>query len=220
MAGDIKTATRDATAGKQPQGRSAGIRLLLWGLQSPINIGMLLRVAESYRVPVGILGSAAVRNDVGAMATVGDFACGALQRAGFESLANEADIARWRGNNRLVATDTDRGTTALSDFRFEPGDIVMLGNEYDGLPADIAARADHRLTIPMADVWTPKPRSLSPIDPNRVAPVARDGQPNLNVAIAGAIICYAAYLQAVADRSAGRAVLSPRPNRAAVGTGD
>ena len=42
----------------------------------------------------------------------------------------------------------------------------------------------------MADVWTPKPHSVNPIDAARTAPVARDGTPNLNVAIAGAIVCY------------------------------
>ncbi len=59
----------------------------------------------------------------------------------------------------------------------------------------------------MAQVWTPKPRSISPIDPARVAPVTRDGEPNLNVAVAGAIICYAAYLQAIAERSANQGVV-------------
>jgi tRNA (cytidine/uridine-2'-O-)-methyltransferase len=185
-----------------PRKTGAGIRLLLWGLQSPVNVGMVLRVAESYRVAVGMLGSASVLADPGASATVSDFACGALQRIGLTSFADDAAVDAWRGPSRLVATSIDASATALPDFHFRPGDVVALGNEYDGLPADVVARADARIVIPMADVWTPKPQSISPIDPSRATPVARDGQPNLNVAVAGAIICYAAYLQAQAGGSA------------------
>ena len=190
------------TGPMDPSRNGPGIRLLLWDLQSPINLGMLLRVAETYRVPVGVLGAAQVPSPA-----TRDFACGALERAGFAELADAAAALAWRGRGRLIATSIDRGAANLPDFRFEPGDVVALGNEYDGLPAAAETAADCRIVIPMADVWTPKPRSASPIDPARVAPVARDGEPNLNVAIAGAIVCYAAYVQAMTAWSMRRAVV-------------
>jgi tRNA (cytidine/uridine-2'-O-)-methyltransferase len=184
-----------------PRRAGPGIRLLLWGVQSPINLGMILRVAETYRVPIAAIGA-----ERAVTSTTSDFACGALERAGFEHLADTAAARAWQGNARMIATSIDRDAVALPDFRFEPGDVVLLGNEYDGLPADVASNADARIVIPMADVWTPKPRSKSPIDPARSAPVSRDGQPNLNVAVAGGIVCYAAYVQAMATWSArGRA---------------
>jgi tRNA G18 (ribose-2'-O)-methylase SpoU len=180
-----------------PRHLGPGIRLLLWGIQSPINFGMLLRVAETYRVPIAAVGAEHVVSS-----TTSDFACGALQRVGFASLADSAAVHAWRGPGRLIATSIERDATALPEFQFEPGDVVALGNEYDGLPATLEQNADHRIVIPMADVWTPKPRSASPIDPTGVAAVARVGQPNLNVAMAGGIVCYQAYVQAMVAWSA------------------
>jgi tRNA (cytidine/uridine-2'-O-)-methyltransferase len=189
-----------------PRQVGPGIRLLLWDVQSPINLGMLLRVAETYRIPVAALGTERVLADPDRHASASDFACGALQRRGFEALADAAAAKHWRGQSRLVATSIDQDAATLPDFRFRPGDVVVLGNEYDGLPAEVVAAADQRIVIPMAEVWTPKPRSINPIDPARTAPVARDGEANLNVAMAGAIICYQAYVQAMTAWSTGERV--------------
>ena len=89
-----------------------------------------------------------------------------------------------------MSTTIESGAQSLPRFAFQLGDVVVLGNEYDGLPEATARLCGARLRIPMADVWTPKPRSSAPIDPARVAAVARDGLPNLNVAMASSIICY------------------------------
>jgi tRNA G18 (ribose-2'-O)-methylase SpoU len=186
-----------------PSQAGPGIKLLLWNLQSAINFGMLLRVAETYRVPIGVFG-----DNLAASTTARDFACGAIERVGFERLPDATAALAWRGHGRLIATSIEHGAEPLSHFQFEPGDVVVLGNEYDGLPPTVEKHANRRLLIPMADVWTPKPHSVNPIDAARTAPVARDGTPNLNVAIAGAIVCYAAYIQAVKEWSAGETVLA------------
>jgi tRNA G18 (ribose-2'-O)-methylase SpoU len=199
-------------AAANPSEAGSGIRLLLWDLRSPINFGMLLRAAETYRVAVAAFGI-----DHAQSSTTRDFACGALERVGFQPLADRAALRDWQGDGRLIATSIEPGSDQLPEFRFRPGDVVALGNEYDGLPAELERSADCRLRIPMAQVWTPKPRSSHPIDPTRKAPVARDGQPNLNVAMAGAIICYAAHAQAVQDWSAGQGVFAGRlDDRAAI----
>jgi tRNA G18 (ribose-2'-O)-methylase SpoU len=166
------------------------LTLLLYGLQSPANIGMILRVAETYRVGVAIHGSESVLDNPEKLRTVEDFACGAVERVGFRRTAAAADLEPLRAGGRLVAASLDPRSRAVWDFGFEPGDVVVLGNEYDGLPESVARDCAASVHIPMPDVWTPKPRSSDPIDPTRTTPVARDGRPNLNVAIAGGIVCY------------------------------
>jgi tRNA G18 (ribose-2'-O)-methylase SpoU len=83
---------------------------------------------------------------------------------------------------------------SLPDYRFQRADVCALGNEYDGLPDEMLARADVVLNVPMPQIWTPKPKSFNPIDATRTKAVARDGQPNLNVAMSAGIICYAAFV--------------------------
>jgi tRNA G18 (ribose-2'-O)-methylase SpoU len=170
-----------------------GLELLLYGLQSPINIGMILRVAETYQFRVSIYDRHRVLEDAEKFGTIKDFACGAVARWGYRTIDDDAALAQALQGRRLVATSIERNTSSLPSHRFQTGDMFALGNEYDGLPDDLVARADEVLNIPMPQVWTPKPKSLNPIDPTRTASVARDGQPNLNVAMSAGIICYAAF---------------------------
>jgi tRNA G18 (ribose-2'-O)-methylase SpoU len=184
-----------------------GLELLLFALQSPINIGMILRVAETYQFRVSIFDAHGVLDDPKKLSTVEDFACGALSRRNVHRLDNPDAIAQLRAGRRLIATSIEERTASLPDLRFAAGDIFVLGNEYDGLPQAIITGADAVARVPMPAVWTPKPKAHEPIDPGRTAPVARDGRPNLNVAMTAGIICCAAF----ADRLARHA--SPESNR-------
>jgi tRNA G18 (ribose-2'-O)-methylase SpoU len=168
-------------------------RFLLWGLQSPINIGMILRVAETFGIEVSILDTHQVLRDDTCKTTIGDYACGALQRHPPHLVADLASFAETIGMDRLVATTVVSDAVALPDFVWREGDVIALGNEYDGLPAELVREAAVRLRIPMPDGCLPKPRPQHPIDPRRAAPVARDGTPSLNVAVSAGIIAYSAY---------------------------
>jgi len=95
----------------------------------------------------------------------------------------------------LVATSIGPNALPLLQFDFRSGDVIALGNEYDGLPDDLVASADVLLHIPTPAAWLPKERSHSPIDPVRTASVSRQGQPSLNVAITAGILASAAYGQ-------------------------
>jgi tRNA G18 (ribose-2'-O)-methylase SpoU len=192
MTSPIETVTDPSALAPGVAPEESGLELLLYGLQSPINIGMILRVAESYQFRVSVYDRHRIFEDQARLRTIEDFACGAVARRGFR-LVDEHDLKQRSDGRRFVATTIDAGTAALPSFRFRPGDVVALGNEYDGLPDEVIARADVVLNIPMPSVWTPKPKSLNPIDPTRTTTVARDGQPNLNVAMSAGIICYAAY---------------------------
>ncbi len=178
-----------------------GLELLLYGIQSPVNIGMILRTAEVYQVNVSLLDLHRVFENPESFKTIEDFACGAISRRPLERLEDPSAIARLRNGRRLIATWIGPDTSSLVDFQFLPGDVIVLGNEYDGLPDDFAASAEERLHIPTPAAFLPKKRSHSPIDANRTTPVAREGQPSLNVAMTAGILCYTAYAQGLAKRN-------------------
>jgi tRNA G18 (ribose-2'-O)-methylase SpoU len=175
--------------------RDPELEFLLYALQSPINIGMILRVAETYRFHVSIYDPFCVLDHPDKLRTISDFSCGALPRRGFRELADDAAVARILRGRRLIATSILPTSCALPDFSFCRGDVFALGNEYDGLPNALLSQSDAVLHIPMPPGFMPKPKALHPIDPDRTAPVARDGQPNLNVAMTAGILCYGAYLR-------------------------
>lgn len=187
-------------------------RVLIHNVMSPINLGMILRVAETFRAEVHIFDPGGVFGDEGKLKTISDFACGALQRRPPHVFVDEAEIAVLAKSGRLVATSIEPSAEALPSFRWRAGDIVVFGNEYDGLPEIVAANAGAHLTIPMPEGYAPKPASHSPIDPTRTAPVSNDGKPNLNVAMSVGIVAYSAYLAATRRR----AVASARAKSKAV----
>jgi tRNA G18 (ribose-2'-O)-methylase SpoU len=172
---------------------------LLYGLQSPINIGMILRVGETYGFRISIYDHHGVLARPEALLTIEDFSCGALLRRGFRVLSDSTALDVFLEGKRLVSTAIDPNACALPAYEFRPGDVFALGNEYDGLPESLIARADTVLNIPMPSGWTPKPVSLNPIDAARKDPVARDGRPSLNVAMTAGILCYTCF----ASRQAG-----------------
>lgn len=173
----------------------SGLSLLLWELQSPINIGMILRVAETYESKVLVYGSREIFATDTKKETVGNFACGALERAGYQQISTlDQCLDDPTQSRRLIATTIEAEGTNINFFNFCQGDIVILGNEYEGLPVEVLSRCAEKIRIPMADVWTPKPLSTDPIDPIKAASINRNGMPSLNVAIAAAIVCYAHFI--------------------------
>jgi tRNA G18 (ribose-2'-O)-methylase SpoU len=177
-----------------PRAAGAGIRLLLFGLSSPINLGMILRVAETYKVEVHAFDPHGIFADPESLKTISDFACGALQRTPPHVFTDPGEMTAIRGHNRLIATTIEPEALALPAFTWMTGDLLALGNEYDGLPEEVSLRSSARLHIPMPEGYAPKPPSYNPIDPARIAPVPRDGSPNLNVSISAGVLIYSAYL--------------------------
>ena len=70
---------------------------------------------------------------------------------------DKADVTRhdsWetfsaQRTGRLIAMTT-HGAEDLWDFRFRPGDVLLMGQESAGLPEPIHQAADARIVIPMA----------------------------------------------------------------------
>jgi len=81
----------------------------------------------------------------------------AFRRAGMDYLdqvalrrhASWAAFEEWRRAARLkLALFTTRGTTAYLDHRYGD-DVLLFGRESSGVPEEVHAAADARLTIPM-----------------------------------------------------------------------
>jgi tRNA G18 (ribose-2'-O)-methylase SpoU len=168
------------------------LELMLFAIQSPTNIGMIMRIAEVYCFTVSVFDPHHVLDDREKIKTIEDFSCGSLKRRGYLRLADEDAVARRCVGRRLIATSIFPGACNIKSVHFQAKDIVVLGNEYDGLPDYLAAKADLKLHIPVPQTKLPKPVSWYPIDPTRNS-VSHDGTPNLNVAISAGIICHAAY---------------------------
>lgn len=54
-----------------------------------------------------------------------------------------------RGEGRRLALLTTRGDVDLWDFRFEAGDVLMVGRESAGVPEAVQEAADARVRIPI-----------------------------------------------------------------------
>lgn len=129
------------------------MRLVLFEPDIPQNAGTLLRLGACLGVPVDLVEP-----------------CGFLlsdrhlRRAGMDyldlaSLTRHASWAAYRASapaGRLVLLTT-RGAEAYPDFAFRPDDRLLVGRESGGVPDEVHAAADARLTIPMA----PGARSLN-----------------------------------------------------------
>jgi tRNA G18 (ribose-2'-O)-methylase SpoU len=170
-----------------------GLELLLFSVQSPVNIGMIMRTAEAFCFTLSIFDPHQVLADKEKAKTIEDFACGSLPRRSFVHLADRAAISRRRAGRRLIVTSIMPDARDLRSVQFQRGDIIALGNEYDGMPGELVAEADLLLHIPLPETWIPKPVSWYPIDPSRNS-VSNDGTANLNVAMSAGIICYSAYI--------------------------
>lgn len=172
------------------------MHIVLCGLQSPINIGMILRAAETFGNPVVLIDSFAVLSDPAKRSTISDFACGALDRQSPEIWDDYKGLDRL--GKRVISTAFDGAATPMTGFRWEYEDVLLVGNEYSGVPDLLAKRANASVRIAMPSGYFPKPPSNSPIDAKRVQQVADAGAPALNVAIAASVLMVDAFNRAPA----------------------
>lgn len=147
-----------------------GLRLALFNPDIPQNAGTLMRLCACLDVPLDVI------EPCGFLMTDAN-----LRRAGMDylSLLDMTRHAGWddfraaRARNRLVLMTT-KGEAAFHDFAFRPGDVLIAGRESAGVPDDVHAACDARITIPM-----------------------RPGVRSLNVAVATAMVLSEALRQTV-----------------------
>ena len=173
--------------------------IILNALQSPVNIGRILRTCEVFQVNVGISDTHDILKDKEKRKTVSDFACGALDRTDIWSVGDlnkKSTLQNLKKKGRIIATCIGQKAVELPDFKFKENDMIIIGNEYDGLPLELIKQADAKLYIPMPKILVPKFRSFYPIDPDRQEDVKQNGLANLSASTSANIISYAIYLQA------------------------
>ncbi len=123
------------------------LRLALYQPDIPQNAGTMLRMCACLGVGADIIEPAGF--------PVSDRH---FRRAGMDYL-DQVEIRRhvsWtafeadrRAEGARLVLLTTRGAVRHTDFRFRPGDILMVGRESAGVPEEVHAAADGRIVIPM-----------------------------------------------------------------------
>lgn len=122
-------------------------RIVLYQPDIPHNTGAILRFAACLGLGVDLVEPAGFDLSDRGMKRAGmDY----LERAALSRHLSFAAFEEFRlakpGRLVLLTTKAER---SYLDFGYRPDDFLMFGRESAGVPDDIHALADHRLTIPM-----------------------------------------------------------------------
>lgn len=122
--------------------------MLLHCLQDPSNLGAILRTAEALGTEgmylfqcCDLYNPKTIRSSMGAMFRL--------------PLMRVTDMDGFFAHCRSVSLPTcaavvDRDAESLGTYDFCRGAVVLIGNEGNGLPAEVSSACDKRLTIPMS----------------------------------------------------------------------
>jgi tRNA (cytidine/uridine-2'-O-)-methyltransferase len=125
------------------------MRIALYQPDIAGNVGTILRLAACWQVGVDII------LPCGFPASDAQLRRAAMDYGGHVDVTRHADFeafadARVTGRTRLIAL-TSGGDARLTDAAFARDDILLMGRESAGLPAEIHHRAHLRVRIPMAE---------------------------------------------------------------------
>ena len=129
------------------------MRLAVYQPDMPPNLGTLLRTGACLGVPVDVI------EPCGFPFSERNFRRAALDYLRSAVIAHHRSwetFQRERAPGRLVLLTT-QGDAAYCDFRFRADDILLAGQEGSGVPPEVHAAADARVTIPLL----PGTRSLN-----------------------------------------------------------
>ena len=122
--------------------------MLLHNVQDPANLGAILRTAEALGTDalylyqcVDLYNPKTIRSSMGAMFRL--------------PLMRISDMDAFFAHCKAVGLPTcaavvDRDADPLGCYDFCRGAVVLIGNEGNGLPAEVSGACDKRLTIPMS----------------------------------------------------------------------
>ena len=124
-----------------------GKYVVLYGLQDPGNVGMIIRTADAFGVDGVILsGSCDVYSPKVIRSTMGSiFREDIIIENDGEKLFAMLDENRVATSAAVIDDDADN----IRSCSFEGAHAVFIGNEGNGLPAEVARRCGRRVIIPM-----------------------------------------------------------------------
>lgn len=146
----------------------APIAFALFEPDIPQNTGNLIRTGACFGMQVHVIEPCGFALSDSRMRRAGmDYAerAALIRHASWQAFNDKA----YGGRTVLLTTKAE---TMLQDFRFQPGDILLLGRESAGVPDDVHDSVDARVKLPMAY-----------------------GLRSMNVAVAGAIAAFEALRQ-------------------------
>ena len=127
--------------------RDGGKYLVLFGLQDPGNVGMMIRTADALGIDGVILsGSCDLYSPKVIRSTMGSvFRMNIAVENDTETLFAELGKAGAVTSAAVI----DKDAVPVTECEFTGTQAVFIGNEGNGLPADIAQRCTRRVIIPM-----------------------------------------------------------------------
>jgi len=121
--------------------------IALYQPDQPQNTGTLLRLGACMDCPVHVIEPCGFPFSARALKR------SAMDYADFVTLNHHIDwpaFEDWRKQRgRRLVLLTTKADCAYTDFTFAPDDILMVGSESSGVPGEVHAAADARVTIPM-----------------------------------------------------------------------
>lgn len=125
-----------------------GRYVVLYQLQDPGNLGMIIRTADAMGIDGVILSeSCELYNPKTIRSTMGS----AFRINIFEDCAIDNILSLFRSSEiKSYAAVIDKDASDLRSCAFSGGSAVLIGNEGNGLPAEVSEKCDEKLTIKMS----------------------------------------------------------------------
>ena len=131
---------------KKPVFSDTGKYIVLYGLQDPGNVGMIIRTADALGMDGVIMSNSCdlyspkvIRSTMGSV-----FRTDIFIENNTENL-----FSMLESNKVITSAGVIDGETSLTDCTFTGKHAVFVGNEGNGLPHEVSARCDRRVTIHM-----------------------------------------------------------------------
>jgi TrmH family RNA methyltransferase len=155
--------------------KAAPLLIVLAGLQDPGNVGTILRSAEAFGATgvVSLSGTVSAWNPKAVRASAGS-----VFRLPLLTVEAQSCFARLRAEGVKILTTAVEGAEAANRIDLAGPVALVIGNEGNGVPQELAAEADGAVTIPCP------------------GPVER-----LNAAIAASVLLYEASRQRTGDQA-------------------
>ena len=130
------------------------MNVLIYHPTIPGNLGNVVRTAQGYEVHDFHIYDPnwSESNKPEFMERAITVSAGAWIKVQPKFIANESELERFMENyngKKIATVCNGKNATWLYHLRCEPNDLIMLGNEKEGLPKEIIEAADLRITIPI-----------------------------------------------------------------------